>query len=139
MTMADLADDALAIANLKAAYCAAADLCATDPDAARAAMAALFTADAQGDYGAAPLAGGAAIAGFLSAGIAQNSNWMLHMLHSPRIEVSGDTARAQWTVLVHADRRDGSGVQVITGRYHDTLRREGAGWRIATLRFERIG
>jgi len=126
------------IAAVKARYCMAADLCATDPQAARSAMAALFVADAMGDYGYEPLHGSDAIAGFLTSAIAANSEWMLHMLHTPLIVVDGDAAQGDWTVLVHCKRREGGANDVIVGRYADTFRRGADGaWRIAHVRFLR--
>ncbi|MFD2430197.1 hypothetical protein ACFSUK_22940 [Sphingobium scionense] len=57
--MTDPAGQAMAIANLKARYCAAADLAAQAPDRARALFADIFTDDFVGDYGLTPLLGAA--------------------------------------------------------------------------------
>lgn len=131
------ADDALAIANLQAAYCAAADRAAEDALHARAALLSLLLPDAMADYGAGPLAGAEAIADFLCTAIAGNSAWMLHMLHSPQIEIAGDAAQGRWTVMVHACRRGGALDQII-GRYETRFARTDSGWRIAQIRFARI-
>jgi hypothetical protein len=131
------ADEALAIQNLKARYCAAADLAATDPEQARRQLAALFTEDFRGDYGAGPLIGAAAIIDFLCTAIAASSEWMIHMLHSPRIEVNGDEATGDWTVLVHSRRRESGQVETVIGRYSDMLLRTPDGWRIAGVTFTR--
>jgi SnoaL-like domain len=130
--------DALAIANLKARYCAAADLSASDQAGARALFDGIFTDDFVGDYGF-PLNGPQAIIDFMSTAIAANSEWMVHMLHSPSIEVSGDRATGAWTVMGHMKRREGGQIDVILGRYSDEFVRTAAGWQIAKIRFERVG
>jgi ketosteroid isomerase-like protein len=134
-----MTSDALLIANLKAHYCATADSAATDPKAARAAFAHIFTDDFIGDYGMGePMIGPQAITDFLCTAIAGGSAWMIHMLSSPRIIVEGDTATGDWTILVHSKRRDGEMMEVI-GRYTDVFRREADGWRIAKVGFWRPG
>ncbi|WHO38960.1 nuclear transport factor 2 family protein [Sphingobium sp. AP49] len=136
--MTDPAGQALAIANLKARYCAAADLAAQAPDRARLLFADIFTADFAGDYGLVPLHGADAIIDFLCTAIAGNSHWLLHMLHSPRIEVDGNRATGDWTVLVKLKRRDGGMVDTVMGRYADAFRMTPAGWRIARIAFARV-
>ena len=137
--MTDSAIDHWAIAAIKARYCTAVDLCATDPEAARGVMAPLFGTDAEADYGAGPVIGPHAIVAFLAANIAVNSEWMLHMLHTPLIVVEGDAARGDWTIMVHCKRRSSAATDVIVGRYADTFRRGADGaWRIVQVRFQRI-
>lgn len=136
--MSGVAEQALAIANLKASYCAAADLSATDPAAARARFAEIFSDDFVGDYGLEPLRGAAAITDFLCTAIAGNSEWLIHMLHSPRIEVTGDRATGDWTVLVHLKRRETGAIDVVFGRYSDAFRLTPQGWRITKVIFERM-
>ena len=134
-----MTDYVAAIAAVKARRCMAADLCAVDPEAARAAMAGLFLPDATGEYGYEPLHGSDAIAAFLTTSIAASSVWMLHMLHTPLVVVDGDAAKCDWTILVHCKRREGGAIDVIAGRYADTFRRGADGaWRIAHARFQRI-
>jgi hypothetical protein len=133
----DLADHALAIANLKARYCFAADTAAGDPDKARTLFADIFTEDFVGDYGFTSMHGPEAIVDFLCTAIAGNSEWMIHMLHSPRIEVSGDHATGDWTVLAHSRRRASGEIMVVLGRYSDVFRLTPDGWRIAGITFWR--
>ena len=130
-------NDALAIANLKARYCAAADRAATDQAAARALFETVFAEDFVGDYGF-PLEGPQAIIDFMCTAIAGNSEWMVHMLHSPSIEISGDAATGDWTVMAHMKRREGGQVDTVLGRYADEFRRTANGWRIAKITFGRI-
>ncbi|MCI4592346.1 nuclear transport factor 2 family protein [Sphingobium sp. BYY-5] len=136
--MSALAEQALAIANLKARYCAAADRVAQDSAEARNLFADIFTADFIGDYGMGLLEGGQAITDFLCTAIAGNSLWVLHMLHSPQIEIDGDQAAGDWTVLVKLKRRENGVIDTVLGRYSDQFRLTPQGWRIARVRFDRL-
>ncbi len=135
--MTDVAAQALAISNLKARYCRAADAAADDVDAARALFAGIFTADFVGDYGYGLLHGQAAITDFLCDAIAGGSVWMIHMLHSPRIEIDGDGATGEWVVTAHSKRRGTGEMSDVLGRYSDVFRRDADGWRIARITFTR--
>lgn len=131
------ADHALAIANLKALYCLAADTAAGDPDKAKILFADIFTDDFVGDYGFDLMHGPDAIIAFLCTAIAGGSAWMIHMLHSPRIEIRGDAATGDWTVLVHSRRLESGEMMVVLGRYSDVFRLTPDGWRIARINFWR--
>ena len=136
--MAETAEQALAIQNLKARYCFAVDLSAQEPDRAREMLGQIFTDDFVGDYGFGPIEGAGAIIDFLCTSIAAKSEWMVHMLHSPRIDVTGEQANCEWTVLAHMKRRDGGQVDTVLGRYSDLFRRTPDGWQIARVRFLRV-
>jgi hypothetical protein len=136
--MSDHAEQALAIANLKARYCAAADLSANDPDQARRLLAEIFADDFVGDYGMGLLNGAQAITDFLCTAISGNSLWVLHMLHSPRIDIDGDGATGDWTVLVKLKRRSTGAVDTVMGRYSDLFRLTPQGWRIERVTFTRL-
>lgn len=136
--MSDMADQALAIANLKARYCAAADLAASDQDQARRLFGDIFATDFVGDYGFGPLDGAQAIIDFLCTAIASGSLWMIHMLHSPCIRVDGDHATGDWTVLGYMKRRETGAVDSIMGRYSDRFRHTPRGWRIDAVTFTRL-
>lgn len=129
--------DALAIANLKAAYCRAADMAPQDPDAALSMFSGLFTEDFVGDYGFKTMHGEREIAEFMIEAVGGGSEWMIHALGSPSIRVDGDTARGDWTITVDSRRRDGGGLMRIVGRYSDAFRKCADGWRIASIAFER--
>ncbi len=130
-------NDALAIANLKACYCAASDLSASDAEAARQQLMQVFTPDFFGDYGMATFDGPAAMADFLCTAIGGNSEWMIHHLTSPHIEIAGETATGEWAVLVHSKRRDGERMEVV-GRYRDQFRRTAQGWKISRIEFRQF-
>lgn len=124
------------IQNLKARYCASADHSPEDREEARHRLLALFAPDVTADYGFGEMAGGEALATFLTDAIAGGSEWIVHNLHSPQIEIAGDTAEAQWTVNVRMKRRDGT-QEFVFGRYFDAFKRTVDGWRIARVRFQR--
>lgn len=136
--MSDQADQALAIANLKARYCAAADLSASDPEQARRLLADIFADNFVGDYGMGLFEGAQAITDFLCTAIGANSEWMIHMLHSPRIEIDGDRATGDWTVLGHMKRRATGAIDSVVGRYSDIFRLTLTGWRIERVTFTRM-
>ena len=82
--------------------------------------------------------GADALGGFLCTAIAGNSEWVLHMIHTPLIEVAGETATGDWTVMAHLKRREGGRVDVVMGRYSDEFRRTPEGWRISRVTFTRL-
>lgn len=129
-------NDALEIANLKAAYCAAGDNAPHDPEAAARDLRACFVPDATADYGFIQFATPEALIQFMATAVGGGSEWMIHMLGSPRIEIDGDAATGEWTVLVHSKTRSGEAMQVV-GRYADRFVRTADGWRIAHIKFTR--
>ena len=128
--------DALEIANLKARYCAAGDSAPHDPEAAANRLRACFVADATADYGFIQFANPEALIEFMGKAVGGGSEWMIHMLGSPNIEVAGDDATGEWTVAVHSKTRAGEAMQVV-GRYADRFRRTAEGWQISHIKFDR--
>lgn len=128
---------ALEIANLKARYCAASDMCTHDEPAARVIFDTLFTDDFTGDYGMVQFANSAALADFMSQAIGGGSEWMYHMLHSPLIEINGTEATGDWVVSALSKKRDDGQIQQILGRYSDTFRLTESGWKISRITFNR--
>jgi hypothetical protein len=133
-----LADHVLAIQNLKARYCAVADSAADDPDGALAAFGLVFLPDVEADYGFGSMLGADALGRFLCTAIAGNSEWVLHMIHTPSIQITGDTATGDWTVMAHLKRRETGEVDLVRGRYSDQFRLTPEGWRIARVNFARL-
>lgn len=131
------ADDALAIANLKAVYCLAADTSTSDQAGALAMFEDLFVDDFVGDYGFKQLNGPKEIADFMIQAIGGGSEWMVHSLGSPRIIVDDDSATGDWTIQVESRRREGAGLMSVVGRYSDSFRKTADGWRIASIKFVR--
>lgn len=132
------AEQGHAIQNLKARYCATADLAAPDPGRARELFEDIFAPDVVGNYGVDPLIGRDALVEFLCTAIAGSSQWLLHAIHSPLIVVNGEYATGDWTVMVHLKRRDGGAVDVLLGRYSDSFRLTPGGWRIEKVNFTQI-
>ncbi len=129
--------DYIAICNLKARYCAAADSAPEDRGSALARLQLALADDVIGDYGLKePLHGGPQMAAFLCDSIAGSSQWMVHNIHSPLIEIDGDKARGQWTVNVRMKRRDGE-MDFVFGRYFDEFVRQGGEWKITRVAFQR--
>jgi hypothetical protein len=114
------------------------DQLTSDPAAARATLSDVFLPDAVGHYGPPPIHGLDALVTFLCDAIAGNSEWRVHMIHTPLIQVDGDTATGAWTLMVHLKRPDGP-VDILLGRYSDEFIRTPDGWRIASVRFLRQG
>jgi hypothetical protein len=135
--MTDLLEHVHAIQTLKAQYCQTIDRAADDPEGVREAFAALFTPDVVADYGFEPMHGAVPVSGFLCSAIAANSEWVLHMLHTPLIRVDGDHATGDWTVMAYMKRREGGQIDRVLGRYADTFRLTPDGWKIASVTFNR--
>lgn len=131
-------NDALEIANVKARYCAASDRVPTDAAGALAGFRAVFTDDIVGDYGFRVFEGFDALTGFMTTVVAGSSEWMLHMVHTPLIVVSGDRATGDWTVMSNMKRTGTGQVDTVIGRYSDAFRRTASGWKMCRLRFERL-
>ena len=131
-----MADDIHDIANLKSLYCATSDLGVENPEAGRAQFANLFTPDFFGDFGMMTFDGPQAITDFLTTVVAAGSEWMVHMLGSPRIVVNGDSATGDWTVLVWSKRVEGGEPSRVIGRYSDQFLRTVEGWRISRIEFK---
>lgn len=131
-------NDALEIANVKARYCEASDKSPVDPAAALAGFREVFTDDVVGDYGFRVFDGFDDLTGFMTTVVAGSSDWMLHMVHTPRIMIDGDRATGDWTVMSQMKRSDGGQIDTVIGRYADEFRRTGDGWKICGLRFERL-
>ena len=131
-------NDALEIANVKARYCAASDKSPVDAAAALEGFRAVFTPDVIGDYGFRVFNGFDELTGFMTTAVAGNSEWMLHMLHTPCIVVDGDRATGDWTVMSQMKRREGGQIDTVLGRYSDEFTRTEDGWKISRVGFARL-
>jgi hypothetical protein len=127
--------DSLQLQAIKATYCETVDICMRDRALAATRLAEIFTADVQADYGMGVLAGREAVLGFLLDAIFAGTETLWHSIHTPHLDVSGDKATAQWTVLVRMRRKGGAASEVLYGRYIDEFRRTPQGWLISSIRF----
>lgn len=132
-------NDVTEIANVKARYCVASDKTPTDAAAALAGFREVFTNDVVGDYGFRVFTGFDDLTGFMTTAVAGNSEWMLHMLHTPCIVVDGDRATGDWTVSSQMKRRESGQIDTVLGRYSDEFIRTESGWKICRVGFERLG
>jgi hypothetical protein len=131
--------DLLRLQALKAAYCETVDACVEKGGAAAASFGDLFTEDVHADYGMGPLNGRNAVTGFLVDAIVANNDALWHSVHTPRIDVTGDTAVGRWTLIVRMKRKGSAAFDELFGRYLDEFRRTPKGWRISSVRFIQEG
>jgi ketosteroid isomerase-like protein len=131
--------DLLQLQALKAAYCETVDACVKAGAAAAARLGDLFTEDVRADYGMGPLIGRNAVTGFLVDAIVANNDALWHSIHTPRIDVTGDTAVGRWTLIVRMKRKGSAAFDELFGRYLDEFRRTPKGWRISSVRFIQEG
>jgi SnoaL-like domain len=62
-----------------------------------------------------------------------------HSIHTPRMDVTGDTAVGRWTLIVRMRRKGSTTSDELFGRYLDEFRRTPNGWRISAVRFIQEG
>lgn len=123
-------EDLEAIRTLKAEYCHAVD------EARTSAVVALFTDDAELDFGAmfgGPHVGRDAIEKFYQR-VLSNGLKMMHAVSTPLIKVTGDNATGRWYLINTVDRPGDTQPLKITGRYEDEYRRVGGQWKICATR-----
>ena len=132
-------NDILHLQAMKATYCETVDACTRDGAKAAARLAELFTEDVQADYGMGPLNGRKAVIEFLVGTIVATNESLWHSIHSPRIDVTGDTATGHWTLMVRMKRKQSTVFDTLYGRYLDEFRRTQQGWRISSVRFIQEG
>jgi ketosteroid isomerase-like protein len=127
--------DILQLQAMKATYCDTVDACTKDGGKAAARLAELLTEDVHADYGMGPLNGRKAVVEFLVGTIVATNESIWHAIHTPRIDVSGDTATGHWTLIVRMKRKESTTFDTLYGRYLDEFRRTQQGWRISSVRF----
>jgi ketosteroid isomerase-like protein len=120
---------------MKATYCESVDACMRDAETAAARLGGLFTEDIHADYGMGPLKGRDAVIEFLVSAIVANNDSLWHSIHTPRIDVSGDSATGHWTLMVRMKHKNSTVFDTLYGRYLDEFRRTQQGWRISSVRF----
>jgi hypothetical protein len=129
--------DVIQLQTLKAIYCEAVDACVKDGRLAASRLKDVFTEDATGDYGAEVLQGRDAIIGFLMHALSSGSDSTWHAIHSPQIEIDGDSGVGRWTIMARKRAKGSTDIETIIGRYVDDFRRTPGGWRISCVRFRR--
>jgi len=131
--------DTLAIQKVKATYCMAADAVVREPDRSKATLTSLFMPDASADYGVATCDGSEELLGYLVHAISDNNEWLFHHIGTPIIEINGDTAKGDWTLIVQMKQKHLDGKEQLIGRYSDEFVRTAEGWKITSIRFVEEG
>jgi len=126
--------DRLEIQDVKALFLEVIDNAHHDPAQAAARLGDLFAEDVKADYGAAGFFHGReAVTEFL-IGVSSKPDWLWHSLHSPRIEVTGDTAVGHWTMNGHAKMKESEDLLSSTNRCRDEFTRTSEGWKFSLIR-----
>jgi ketosteroid isomerase-like protein len=134
----DQLHDVMHLQSLKAMYCEIIDDCTKDAGRAAARLNEIFTEDATADYGMGVLEGRDAVVGFVVNAISSRSDSAWHAIHTPRIEVNGDSGIGRWTVVARMRVKGAAAADTIIGRYVDEFRRTPGGWRISRVHFSRV-
>ena len=127
--------DVLEIQALKARYCAAVDQLPHHEEDAVIKLRSMFAEDMDGGSGDKVSHGREAVIDFLVRHVGQTHQWLWHTIHSPIIDVVGDSAKGQWTAFVFMMDRDSATVKNAIGRYFESYRRMGSGWHISSSRW----
>lgn len=96
--------------------------------------AALFTEDAECDYGFKQVTGRQEVEEFGRESIEPRFDRSFHMAHMPIVELNGDEGVGAWYLHVYYERPGSSGW--ILGRYEDEYARTEAGWKFQALSVE---
>ena len=131
--------DILAIQAVKAFYCESVDSAGKDSANASLKLTDMFAEDVKSNYGIGVLEGREAVINFLVNMVGAGTEWSLHAIHSPRVEVNGDTAVGHWTAITRSRRKGADTISVSVGRYRDEFRRTRDGWCFTSIHFIREG
>lgn len=124
----------LEIQALKALYYEIVDNARSDRDRAAARLREILAEDVKADYGARGIMDGReAVIDFL-LNVSTKPEWLWHAIHSPRVEVTGDTAVGYWTTNGQSKIKGSDAVNTATGRAKDDFRRTPQGWRFTMIR-----
>lgn len=127
--------DIVEIQKVKARYCLGVDLLPTDAVAGEKELHDIFAEDVMADYGSGPLEGRRAVLDFLVPALSATRTWLWHAIHTPLIDLDGDTARGRWTIVAMMREREDGPTGTVVGRYDDAFRRDEKGWKIAAVRW----
>jgi SnoaL-like domain len=126
--------DILEIQSLKALYFEILDSFTSDANKAAARLNDVLAEDVKADHGAMGVTEGRQqVVSFLTE-VCSKPAWLWHSLHSPRVEVTGDTAIGHWTTSGQAKMIASGPVLSATNRSISQFRRTPQGWRITSIR-----
>lgn len=125
--------DNLEIQGLKALYYEILDSARLDRAKADARLREIVTDDVRLDHGAAGQVSGRdhVVTHLMDACV--KPEWLMHTLHSPRVELKGDTATGYWTGNGSARFAGSKSLHTSANRVRAEFRRTPKGWRISLL------
>jgi len=126
--------DVFEIQRLKSLYCETVDIL-NDPAAVTTRLAAALAEDARAQFGhLGPFAGRQAIINYVLNDMGPALAWAWHAVHTPLIDIDGDTATGHWTLDLRVKLKMApETVHSSPGRYVDKFQRTQDGWRISSL------
>ena len=125
--------DVLEIQSLKALYFEILDSARLDRAKADSRLKEILTEDVRLDHGAAgQIAGRDRVVHHLMEACSK-PEWLMHTLHTPRVEVDGDTAVGYWTTTGQARFHGSKALATSANRSRADFRRTPQGWRITLL------
>ena len=129
--------DIVEIQNVKSLYCELTDLAATDGAKADPALRAIMTEDITSYFSTmGEFNGRDVLVTHMTTEMVSHIAWSWHAVHTPRIEVSGDTATASWTLLLKVRLKHAPDeIMTMVGRYTDAFRRMPDGWKISAIQW----
>ncbi len=127
-------EDLEEIKRLKAKYCYFADRCIGGDPKAPTEFMALFADDARGEWtGLGVFEGKQQLLGFASEGIRQVEQYAQHMVHSPLIELDGDSATGKWYFEAAVTLAPTGGAAWAAGWYDEKYARINGEWLFSEI------
>jgi hypothetical protein len=125
--------DILDIQALKALYYEILDSVRLDRTKADLRLREILTEDVKLDHGAAgQITGKDNVVNHLMD-VCCKPEWLMHTLHTPRVEVTGDAATGYWTTAGQARFHGSKALATSASRARADFRRTSQGWRITLL------
>ena len=130
----DVADN-LAIQKVMARYCEVVDAAVHKGRDSAAEMVSIFSSDARADYGNGVIDGQKAVIDFLVDGVCATRDWLWHAIHTPNVDIDGDSATGSWTIVAMMKEKGQTSIGSVVGRYINEFVRTDDGWRISSMRW----
>ena len=126
-------EDIEAIKKLIAKYCYFMDAGLKDPGSMQKVVK-LFAKDATVDFpGVGSGKGIPEITNFYTKAFASPRTFTMHMIHSPLIEVKGNSGTGEWYVQVASTIREGNRAYWTGGKYENEFVKEGNEWKFKSI------
>jgi len=126
--------DFLEIQQVKSLYCETVDLLG-QTELVTARLNEILTEDAVAQFGTfGPYEGRQAVIDYVVNDMGAALAWAWHAVHTPRIEIAGDTADCHWTLDLRVKLKAAPETAHLSpGRYIDKFRRTPQGWQISSI------